>query len=312
MVRVGVIGAGMMGRNHARIYAELDGVELVGVSDVNEATAKSVAGDYRTTAYTNPEELILREKPDAVSIAVPTSHHREVASMAMDLGVHVLVEKPIAHTIDAAKEMVKKAKENNLKLMVGHIERFNPAVRELKAVLAKGTIGDVVAMSARRVGPFNSRITDVGVIMDVGVHDIDAMSYLFNDTVSGVFTNAGDSGGPLETYAMMMLKFSGGGSGLIETNRLTPRKIRELTVTGTKGVAMVDYIGQSLEVHNGETYSPHIERAEPLRLELAHFIDCVENDRQPIINGAEGMHALDVALAAVSSYQNNSFIGVGG
>jgi UDP-N-acetylglucosamine 3-dehydrogenase len=311
MVRVGVIGAGMMGRNHARLYSQMDGVELVGVSDVNEVAAKSVAGEYGTRSFGNLEELIQTSRPDAISIAVPTIYHRDVALSAMDMGVHVLVEKPIAHTVEAAREMVDKAHGSGLKLMVGHIERFNPAVQELKGVLDKRTIGDVVAMSARRVGPFTARITDVGVIVDVGVHDIDSMSYLFNDTITGVYTSAGDFGGPMETYAMMMLRFKRGGSGMIETNRLTPRKIREMTVTGTKGIAIVDYLEQKLAVHNGVSYIPDLEKVEPLKMELKHFVDCVENNRQPMINGVEGMHALEVALAAVDSYKNNAFVGVG-
>jgi UDP-N-acetylglucosamine 3-dehydrogenase len=312
MVKVAVIGTGMMGRNHARIYSQMEGVELVGVSDVNPAVAKSVAQEYKTNAYTDYQELIMTEKPDAVTVAVPTVFHRNVTLTALDLGANVLVEKPIAHTVEAAKEMEDKARQNNLKLMVGHIERFNPAVVELKKVLENQTLGDVVAMSAKRVGPFNNRITDVGVIVDVAVHDIDVMSYLFNDTIDRVYASAGDARGASETYALMMLNFSGGGLGVIETNRLTPRKIRELTVTGTEGFAMADYIQQTLTVQNGVIYNPDLEKVEPLRVELEHFIDCVKNDRKPLVNGVEGTHALQVALAAVSSYQNNSYMAVGG
>jgi UDP-N-acetylglucosamine 3-dehydrogenase len=307
MVKVGVIGAGMMGRNHARIYSQMGGVELVGVADVSEATAKTVASEFGTRAYTNYEELILKEGPDAVSIAVPTVHHRNVALTSMDYGVHVLVEKPIAHTLEAAREMAEKARSSNLKLMVGHIERFNPAVTELKRVLDHGTLGKPVAMSAKRVGPFTNRIADVGVIVDVAVHDIDVMSYLFNDRISRVYAHAGEARGASETYAMMMMSFKAGGVGVIETNRLTPRKIRELTVTGTEGFAIADYIGQSLTVQNGVLYAPDLQKVEPLKAELEHFIDCVENDLRPMVNGTEGTHALEVALAGVASYQNNRY-----
>jgi UDP-N-acetylglucosamine 3-dehydrogenase len=307
MLKVGVVGTGVMGKHHARVYSELNNVKLVGVADLNKTAVTDVANQYRTTPYTDYKELILKEQPDAISIAVPTIYHRDVALYAMDKGVNVLVEKPIAHTVEAAQEMESKAREKDLKLMVGHIERFNPAIRELKKTLVDGTIGDVVSMSARRVGPFTNRITDVGVIVDVGVHDIDVMSHLFEDSVTGVYTSAGDMNGSVESYAMMMLKFKRGGTGIIETNRMTPRKIRELTVTGTKGVAFADYLQQTLSVHNGCIFNPDIVKVEPLRAELEHFIDCVVNDRKPLVNGVEGTHALEVALEAVNSYKNNSF-----
>jgi UDP-N-acetylglucosamine 3-dehydrogenase len=306
VLKIGVIGTGVMGKHHARVYSTLNNVKLVGVADLNVTTANAIANEYHTKAYTDYKELIRVEKPDAVTIAVPTAYHRDVALYALDQGVHVLVEKPIAHTVAAAREIVSKAKEKNLKLMVGHIERFNPAIRELKKTLTDGVIGDVVSMSARRVGPFTNRITDVGVIVDVGVHDIDVISHLFNDSVAGVYTTAGDMNGSPECYAMMMLRFKNGGTGIIETNRMTPRKIRELTVTGTKGVAFADYIEQTLSVHNGVIYKPDIQKVEPLKAELEHFIDCVENNKTPLVNGVEGTHALEVALAAVSSYKNNS------
>jgi len=307
MLKVAVIGTGSMGKHHARVYSQLENVQLVGVADTNPETAKTVAREYKTRAYTDYRELILKERPDAVSIAVPTILHRDVTLYALDHGTHVLVEKPIAHTVEAAKEMEAKAREKGLKLMVGHIERFNPAVRELKRIIGAGELGQVKAMSARRVGPFTNRITDVGVIIDIGVHDIDVMSYILNDTISGVYTSAGDCNGVAETYAMMMLMFQNGGTGIIETNRLTPRKIRELTVTGTKAVAVVDYIEQTLTIHNGITLAPDIEKVEPLKAELTHFIECVEKDIRPLVNGVEGIHALEVALSAISSYKNNRY-----
>jgi UDP-N-acetylglucosamine 3-dehydrogenase len=307
LIKVAVVGVGAMGRHHARIYSQLDGVELVGIADLNRETAEKIAKEYNCRTYTDYKEMILKEKPDAVSIAVPTVHHRNVALFAIEHGLNVLIEKPIAHTVDAAKEIEEKAAEKGVILMVGHIERFNPAIRELKKVIEGGALGEVKAMSARRVGPFTNRITDVGVIVDVGVHDIDIMSYLFNDAITGVYTSAGDCHGATETYAMMMLRFSRGGTGIIETNRLTPRKIRELTVTGTKAVAVADYLEQKLTIHNGGTVQVEVQKVEPLMAELKHFIECVTEKKKPLVNGIEGIHALEVALSSVSSYKNNRY-----
>ncbi|MFC2162181.1 Gfo/Idh/MocA family oxidoreductase [Candidatus Altiarchaeota archaeon] len=305
MLKTAVIGVGCMGKHHARVYSELEDVELVGVADLNIEAAEQIAGDYKSRPYSDYKEMLLTEKPDAVSIAVPTIHHKEVALFALEHGIHVLVEKPIAHTVEAAMEISNKAYEKGLTLMVGHIERFNPAVQELKKVIESEKIGQPVAMSARRVGPFTNRISDVGVIIDVGVHDIDIMSYLFNDTIHRAYASAGHSRGQNETHAMIMLQFNQGGTGIIETNRLTPKKIRELTVTGTHGVAIVDYIEQSLTIHNGDTVIHDIAKIEPLKNELMHFIDCLNKGTRPLVNGIEGTHALEVALGAVSSYQNN-------
>lgn len=306
MLRIGVLGIGAMGQHHVRIFSALDGVKLVGVCDLNKERAESIAKHYNTKAYTDYKEM-LAEGLDAVSIAVPTIYHHKTTLDALDAGAHVLVEKPIAHTVEAAKEMEAKAREKKLKLMVGHIERFNPVIQELKKILVKGTIGGIVAMSARRVGPFTNRVKDVGVIIDVCVHDIDLMSYLLEDTVTGTYAIAGDSGGTLETYAQMLLKFKDGGIGIIEANRLTPEKIRQLTVTGTNGVALIDYIDQTITVQNGKTSTLEIVKSEPLKNEIEHFIDCVKNDKRPLVNGVEGMHALEVALAATESYKNKRF-----
>jgi UDP-N-acetylglucosamine 3-dehydrogenase len=160
-MKVGVIGVGAMGQHHARVYHEMDGVELIGVSDVDRMRAEEIAAMHETAAYTGHKKLLSCDL-DAVSIAVPTTLHKKVAMDVISAGVHLLVEKPIASTIEDADEMVSAADDAGVKLMVGHIERFNPAVIKLKEVIDSGLLGDIVSMSARRVGPHNPRIRDVG------------------------------------------------------------------------------------------------------------------------------------------------------
>src|SRR5574341_197446 len=170
-VKVGVIGTGAMGQHHVRIYSESHDAELVGIADLDTMRVNEQAARYKTEAFTDYREL-LKQDIDAVSIAVPTMMHREVALAAIEAGVHVLIEKPIADTPKSAAEIIESASSSGLRLMVGHIERFNPAVMKLKEIIDSGALGKVVSISTRRVGPYNPRIRDVGVIMDIGVHDI--------------------------------------------------------------------------------------------------------------------------------------------
>ena len=315
MLRVGVVGVGNMGYHHARVYSELakEGkVELVGVADANFERAKEVAKKFNTIPYGDYRELA-KEELDAVNIAVPTSLHKQVALEFIEKGVNVLIEKPIAESIESAQEIIKAAKANNVILMVGHIERFNPAVLKLKESIQEGLLGEVVSISAKRVGPMAVRIRDVGIIIDLGVHDIDVISFLFGDKVKKVYARAGSVKHPagVEDHALIMLGFSNGKSGIVETNWLTPHKTRTLTAVGTKGIAYLDYIEQKLVIYNNKwEREAKVNKREPLRNEIEHFIDCVVNDNTPLISGEDGLHTLKVALKALESTKKDKIVEV--
>jgi len=300
-LKAGVIGVGAMGKNHARLYSELPGVQLVGVADANEASGASVARNYDCKLYTDYHDL-LAEELDIVSIVVPTTLHKQVAIDAIKKGMNVLVEKPIADTVEHADEIIKAARKRAVKLMVGHVERFNPAVMKLKELIDSGLLGKVVSISAKRVGPYNPRIRDVGIILDLGTHDIDIMSYLYGEKIKEVYASAGTVVHSHEDHAIITLNFRNGSSGVIDTNWLTPHKVRNLTVIGSQGIAEVDCIEQTLRIFDREWIrDAKIEKGEPLKLELMHFIECVRRDTKPLVSGEEGRHALEVALAAVDS-----------
>lgn len=315
MLRVGVVGVGNMGRHHARIYSELSKegkVELVGIADADLERAKEIASQFKTKAFGNYRELI--EKVDAVSIAVPTSLHRQVALEFIENGVSVLVEKPIAESIESAQEIIRAAEENGVTLMVGHVERFNPAVLKLKETIGQGMLGEIVTMNAKRVGPMVLRIRDVGVIIDLAVHDIDVMSFLSGSRVREIYAKARNVKHPadVEDYALIMLTFENEVSGIIETNRLTPHKTRSLSVVGTEGIAYLDYIGQNLVIYDDKWIKEaKIERREPLRNELEHFIKCVVEERKPLVSGEEGLHALKVAVKALESANKDEIVKLG-
>ena len=168
MMRVGVIGTGAMGQHHVRIYSEMDDVELVGISDVDEKRVGELASQYSTLPFTDYDELLAQDL-DAVSIVVPTMLHKQVVLDALAVGTNVLIEKPIADTVENANAMISAAQDAGLTLMVGHIERFNPAVTKMKEIIDSGLLGKIVSISTRRVGPYNPRIRDVGIILDLGV-----------------------------------------------------------------------------------------------------------------------------------------------
>jgi len=312
MLRVGVVGVGNMGMHHVRIYSELSKegkVKLVGIADIDLDRAREIASQFRTVAFRNYRDLI--DKVDAVSIAVPTSLHRKVALEFIENGVSVLVEKPIAESIESAREIIRSAEKNNVTLMVGHVERFNPAVLKLKETIEEGLLGEIITMNAKRVGPMVLRVRDVGVIIDLAVHDIDVMSFLSNSKVKGVYAKARNVKHPanVEDYALIMLTFENEVSGIIETNRLTPHKTRSLNVVGTESIAYLDYIDQNLVIYDDNWIKKaKIERREPLRNELEHFIQCVVEGKKPLVSGEEGLHALKVAVKALESANRDEVV----
>lgn len=301
-MKVGVIGLGEMGQNHLRVYHQLD-VEIVGVADLNEERVRKTAAQYETRAFTSYREL-LSQGMDAVSITVPTTSHSEVALAAIEQGVNTLVEKPIADSVTHAEEIIMAAEKAGLKLMVGHIERFNPVVRKLKDIIDQGTLGEVLLLSTRRVGPFAARIADAGIITDLATHDIDIARYIIANEPVEVFTKLSNIRNKKGDCALIVLDF-GDVTASIEVNWFTPQKVRTLVATGTEGIAYVDYIEQTLEVHNaGWKMVPRFEKGEPLRLELEHFLECVEFDKQPLVTGYDGLKTLEIALEAeTKAYQ---------
>jgi UDP-N-acetylglucosamine 3-dehydrogenase len=309
-MRVGVIGAGSMGQNHIRTYSMMKGVDLVGIADVDKARVTALAKQYDTQAFTD-YGCLLKQGLDAVSVVVPTTLHRRVALDTIEAGANLLVEKPIADTIENAEAIAFAAGNESLILMVGHIERFNPAVAKMKQIIDSGKLGKIVSISTSRVGPYNPRIRDVGVILDIGVHDIDIISYLYNSPVSEVYAIAGKEIHAFEDHASIFLRFEGDRAGIVETNWLTPHKTRKFTVIGTEGVAYGDYMEQRIAIHDKEWIrEAKIEKKEPLACELESFLASVKDHREPVSSGADGIHALTVATAAIESYKLRSMIKV--
>lgn len=328
-MRAAVIGVGSMGRNHARVYSELAEAELVAVSDADAKQAGSVAEKFGARAYTDYRELLEKEKPDAVSIAVPTILHEEVGIAALEAGAHVLMEKPIAATVGEGQRLIAKAKSTGRQLMVGHIVRFNPAIQALKQKLAAGELGRIFQVFCRRAGPFPSRIRDVGVVVDLAPHDVDLMRFLtgadpvriYAETEQRLHTDH-------EDLLWGVLRFADGITGSLEINWLTPTKVRETLVLGERGMFRVDDLTQDLYffenahakdvqwatlqalkgVSEGSMIRFAIPRFEPLKAELQSFLKAVQDGNPVPVSGEDGLAALRISLALVESGQSHKVI----
>ncbi len=304
MIKVGVIGLGSMGRNHARVYSEIAGVELVGVADVDCETSLDIASRYHTAAFTDHRELLEKEL-DAVSVVVPTSLHREVAIDVAQTGVNLLVEKPIADNLEAASDIIDAAERNNVKLMIGHIERFNPVIPILKSGIAET---DVSLIEITRIGPFPPRISDVGVVTDLAVHDIDLIRYLTESEIIDIHSLISGNIFGHEDTAVLSFATASGVLARVTVNWLTPYKVRDITIASKQRYLKASLIEQKLT-----TYSPNgspnsyivketsVPYGEPLRLELEAFINCVQNDIPPPISGEDGFRSLEIAMECLSN-----------
>ncbi len=322
MTRVGVVGTGVMGRNHARVLRELPGVELAGVADSNVDAARQVAAVHATRGYGSLQELLKKESPEAVTVAVPTENHHSTVMEALGAGCHVMVEKPIAATLAQADELVAAARSAGRVLAVGHIERYNPAVLELKRRLDEGQLGRVYQFDAQRLGPFPQRIRDVGVVIDLATHDLDLMRFLTGSEIIRVYAETRRKVHTTrEDMVSGLLRLADGSVGLLQINWLTPTKIRQLTVTGERGMFRADYLTQDLFFHENAETADHnweqitmlrgvsegsmvkyaIQKREPLQSELEAFVKAVRGEPAGIVSGEDGTEALRLALAMVQS-----------
>lgn len=317
-ISVAVIGVGTMGRHHARNFFEDEEADLVAVSDIDEKRGREIASRYNCDYFANYRQLLESRQVAAVSIAVPTTLHFKVGMDCLLSGKHVFVEKPICKKSSQAKKLIEEAYKKKLILAVGHVERFNPAVVELKKYLAQEEIGKVVSLSAKRVGLYPPSIKDNNVIVDLAIHDIDIFSYLLDKQPQKIFCLGGKAlTGKREDYVEILLSYKGSIHGAIQVNWITPVKIRQLAVTGTKGYIELDYINQKLKIYRSrlsrtfETFGDFLVKfgrpdvidisiaaEEPLKVELRDFIDCVRERKKPKVDGNVGLAALLVAERA--------------
>jgi predicted dehydrogenase len=311
----GVIGLGSMGMNHARVYAAMEGAELVAVADVSLERLKQATA--AATTYEDYRRMLAEERLDLVSVCVPTLLHHEVALATIESRVALLVEKPIGATLEEGREMARAAREAGVPLMVGHVERFNPAVLEVKRLLVGGQLGRVFQVYARRTGPFPQRVRDVGVVHDLAPHDIDIMSFLLESPVERVYAEtARGISTEHEDLLSGVLRFRNGVTGILDVNWLTPLKVRQLAILGEKGLLQANYLSQEVRFYpkgrdDASAASPElisVESKEPLRLELEAFVEAVRSGRAPPVTAEDGLSALEIASLLVESARRGQVV----
>lgn len=332
-LRAAVIGLGAMGANHARVYAEIDGIELVAVADTDGSRLDAATRGRETRGYHDYQRMLAEERIDLLTVAVPTRAHLEVAADVIARGVPLLVEKPLAATLAEGERLRDLAAAARVPLTVGHIERFNPAIVELQARLRAGELGRVFQMHARRVGPFPERVRDVGVVLDLAPHDIDVMRFLLGSEVARVQAETEQRiNTDYEDMLAGVLRFANGVVGVLDINWLTPTKIRELSVLGERGMFVVDYLARELTfyenahhsvadaqpadwaarhlkgVSEGATHRIAIEKREPLRVELEAFARAVRDGTPVAVTADDGLAAMAAAEALVQAARTGSAV----
>jgi UDP-N-acetylglucosamine 3-dehydrogenase len=305
-----VIGTGFWGKNHARVYGELESTELVAVCDVNRERAEAVAEQFGVKAYTSSSRMFKNEAIEAVSVCTWSTKLAKEALKALRAGRHVLVEKPMATYTKQAERLLETAEMNGLHLTVGFLMRFIPGLQHIREAVENKKLGELVCATAKRVSQWPERIGDVGVVKDTAIHDIDVMRFISGEDPISVYAKTGSMRHrKFEDYAQIMLTFEGGKSAFIESNWITPYKTRILTVTGSEAIMRLDYITQEMWIEDAkESVQPRFPWQEPLKLELQHFADCVLEKKKPVITGVDGLKALKIAEAALRSSVKNRAI----
>jgi UDP-N-acetylglucosamine 3-dehydrogenase len=306
---------GSMGQNHARVYSEI--ADLVGVLDLDPVTGKQVARRLGTTYY-DDLDMFLGEV-EAISVCTPTERHFEAAREAIERGVHVLLEKPFTGSSDVARDLCLLAEERGVVLAAGFVERCNPVVSAAKDALREGMFGQAISIGSRRVSSWPSRVRDVGVIMDLAIHDIDVMRYITSAQVTSVYALGGSFSHPLyEDYIDLFMEMDSGVICFVEANWLTPMKVRRVSLTCSEGFVELDYIDQSLvicstrfrEIDPADMFHVPLEeevrrisvrKEEPLMRELGSFLSAVEGKGGPMADGWEAVANLRVCEAALRS-----------
>ena len=295
-INVGVVGVGYLGSLHARVYSQIKNANLVCVCDINKKRAKRVAKKRRVWYF--PDYRTLFDKVDAVSIAVPTSLHHKIAKDFLENDIHVLVEKPITNTLEEAQELVDIASKKNLIIQVGHIERFNPVVRAVEPLLR-----NVRFIESHRAGPFKKkkRVKDVGVVLDLMIHDIDIILSLVKSEVKAIEAVGVSTITPHEDIANVRLTFKNGAIADITASRVTEEEVRKIKISQEDSYITLDYLHHDAYIvkkNDSKVIKQKIKiiKKEPLKQELKSFVNAIQNDTKPIVSGEDGKRALKVAL----------------
>jgi len=303
-LKLGVVGVGVMGSNHARVLAEIAGVHLVGVVDPERKQREFVARTLGCAEFSDLDALF-RSGVDAVTIAAPTHLHHDLALKCISHGIHVMVEKPIAPTVEEGRAIVAAARRAGVTLMIGHVERFNPAVESIKRAIKDQ---DILSIAITRVGPFPPRMSNVGVVIDLAVHDIDLIRWFTDSEIVEIQPQLSSAVAEREDIALLQFRTASGVLAHINTNWLTPFKARTIHVATRDKYLIGDLL--TLQVTECFGFQPDgsysmrhlsVGYAEPLRAELLSFVNAIRSGQPPAVTGEEGVASLEVAIRCLDS-----------
>lgn len=327
-IKVAVIGAGMMGKNHLRTYKNLSNFELVGVYDIFPEAAKSAAEAFGIKAFSSLEEVA--EAVDAVSVVTTSVTHAAVGEFFLNKGIHCLIEKPLATSQEECMRLINAAKNNNVTLLVGHIEQFNPAVEQMHKILNNS---EICSLEARRMSAASGRITDVDVAMDLMIHDAEVVLSLVKSPVKNVYASSvkNEKFPSGKDYINALVEFENGVSASFTASRITQSRVRTLNVTTSNNYYDMDFINQSIAVHSqgrmhgvnqndlpenmryglkGSIENLFIMQSQPLNSELNHFANCIWGKETPRITGEQALDALKVIWAVQNCLNFNNVISI--
>ena len=327
-IKVAVIGAGMMGKNHLRTYKNLSNFELVGVYDIFPEAAKAAAEAFGIKAFSSLEEVAA--SVDAVSVVTTSVTHAEVGEFFLNKGIHCLIEKPLATTEEECMRLINAAKNNNVTLLVGHIEQFNPAVEQMHKILNNS---EICSLEARRMSAASGRITDVDVAMDLMIHDAEVVLSLVKSPVKNVYASSvkNEKFPSGKDYINALVEFENGVSASFTASRITQSRVRTLNVTTSNNYYDMDFINQSIAVHSqgrmhgvnqndlpenmryglkGSIENLFIMQSQPLNSELNHFANCILGKETPRITGEQALDALKVIWAVQNCLNFNNVISI--
>ena len=293
-LKIAVIGAGKLGSLHAKIYSQIKDVELAGICDINKKLARKIANECNASFFYDYRDLL--GKVDAASIAVPTSLHYEISKEFLQAGTHLLIEKPITTTLDQADSLLSIAAMKKLTLSVGHIERFNAAIEAFQKLK-----GNIKFIECHRLGPFSPRVADVGVVLDLMIHDIDIVLGLIKEKIEDIDAVGINILTKHEDLANARLKFENGAICNITASRVSNKTLRKIRIFQPGAYISIDYVKQEAVLYRkfGKLILPrkiYIKKQQPLKKELFSFIECIKHGKKPLVSGGEGRNALKIAL----------------
>ncbi|HVG42068.1 MAG TPA: Gfo/Idh/MocA family oxidoreductase [Chitinophagaceae bacterium] len=320
MIKIGVLGAGHLGKFHINNWNEITGADLVGFYDPHDATAKEVQEQYGIKRFNSEEELIA--ECDAIDVVAPTNFHFDICQKAIRSGKHVFVEKPLANTIEEAQQLVKLVKESNIKLQVGHVERFNPAFLALKDVVLNPMFIEV-----HRLAQFNPRGTEVSVILDLMIHDIDIILHVVNSDVKSISASGVGVMTDTPDIANARIEFDNGCVANLTSSRISMKKMRKMRLFQKDAYIGIDFLNKKTEIiklkggedsnafsfdietNNGKKTiaiaNPQVPEINAIKKELEEFIASINNNKRPVVNELDGLQAMEVAHLILQKINQN-------